>query len=191
MEKQKDQNYYEALLKEFDVLKREIADRQKARLTILGFTIASIGTILGLTGDRLPNIGASVDYFIFMLVCFGFGILITAQMLTIHHTQWILHTAAYIRKFIEAPIEGLKYETRLEYQRQKHTHYKMTWVGASKMFALYYIFLTIAIFAIAIIAHLCCFALSIMFLILLFMGSLFTTLNLYFHFSKGWKPEWD
>lgn len=191
MESQQALQHQEMLLKEFDALRKELAEKQKERLHILGFTVASIGTILGLTASQISHIGTDLDYFVFALVCFGLGMLIIAQVITIHYTQWIRHVAAYIRIYIETHIDGLNWETRLNLQREKYSHYKRSWLGTGKMLAYYYGFLTCAIVGIAIVANLHHFILSIVVVSALLVISIGSALNLYFHISKGWTPRWE
>jgi hypothetical protein len=190
MEQQQDTNRHEALLKEYESLRKEIADRQTLRFTILGFTVATIGTILGLTADRTLQIGSELDRFTLALVSFALGALITAQNLTIHQSQRIANIAAYIRVFIESQVDGIEWETRLKHQKDRD-HPRPQWVGTSRSLAGYYVFLTLAASTMAFIAGLHRFPLALALVSLLSLGSLASSLDLFFHLSRGWKLNWD
>jgi len=184
MEEQEKARQHEALLKEYDSLRKEIAARQSIRFTILGFTVASIGTILGLTTQSPSQGGTSFDYFTLALVCFALGLLITAQVLTIHLTQWIRSIADYIRTFIEPEVAGLEWETRLKHGKKCHR-----W-GTSKSLACYYAFLTLAVSAVAYVTNPHLSQTTFAITLSLFSISLVCSADLFFHISRGWKTDW-
>jgi hypothetical protein len=184
MEEQEKARQHQAMLKEYDSLRKEIAARQSIRFTILGFTVASIGTILGLTTQSLSPGKTPFDHFTRTLVCFALGLLITAQILTIHLTQWIDSIATYIRTFIEPPVDGLEWETRLRQRRKRRRG------GTSRALACYYAFLTLAVSAVAYVTSPSLSPNALAITLSLLLVSLACSADLFFHISRGWKTDW-
>ena len=141
-EKDQPMNQIAPLLEEYNSLRAEIMKRQDARLYIAGFTMAAIGTILGLTlREGYSPIGHDSNYYIAALVSFALIALNAALILTIQYTQQIDIISAYIRKFIEPKITGMGWETRWTLYRKKKrekdpSFFDFPW-GTSRSLALF------------------------------------------------------
>ncbi|GAI26022.1 unnamed protein product, partial [marine sediment metagenome] len=100
-EKELPVNKITPLLEEYKLLRTEILESQNARLYILGFIVAAIGTILGFALRDNVSIGQELNWYVLALVSFALVMLNAALILTIHYTQQIDVISAYLRKFIE------------------------------------------------------------------------------------------
>ncbi len=186
---------YDGLLEEYESLRTEIMKRQDARLYIAGFTMAAIGTIFGLT----LRDGVSIDmdgpnYYIAALVSFALIVLNAALILTIQYTQQIDVISGYIIKFIEPKIPGIGWETRWtryrELKRIKNpTFLGFPW-GTSRALALFYAFLTAAVYSVIFVRSL--YHLFVLILVsILAICSFLLSYDLYRKKTKGWKINWD
>jgi len=183
---------YDAQIEEYKSLRQEIMSRQNARLLILGFTIAAIGTILGLTLQEEISLG--LNYYAFALITFAIVIVIAALILTIHHTQQIEVIAAYIRKFIEPKVIGLDWETNwIHYRESKRSNPKAGGLplGTSKPLALYYAFLTISAYSVTFVIGLYHHRIALILVSILALCSLAFSYDLYKRKTKGWRINWD
>ena len=117
-EKQQSKEQYNGVLEEYKTSRTELMKRQDARLYIIGFTMAAIGTILGLILRDYASIAHELNYYVTTLVCFALIMLIVALILTTQHTQHIIFISKYIRKFIEPEIHGIRWETRWNEYRE-------------------------------------------------------------------------
>lgn len=183
---------YEAQIEEYKSLRQEIMSRQNARLLIMGFTIAAIGTILGLTLQE--GISLDLNYYAFALITFAIVIVIAALVLTIHHTQQIDVISAYIRKFIEPKVMGLGWETHwTRYRESKQSDPKTGGLplGTSKPLALYYAFLTISVYSVAFVIGFYRHWVALTLVSILALCSIVCSYDLYKRKTKGWRIDWD
>lgn len=183
-----------ALLEEYKSLREEIMRKQHARLYILAFTVAGIGTVTGVVLKGGLVIVQGLNYCALALISFALGMLIVALLLTIHHTQQIDLISAYIRTFIEPNVNGLRWESRWTcYRESKRSNPKAGGLplGMSKPLALYYSFLTIAVcfvsFAVGLHHHLP----ALILISALATVSLACSFDLWKRKTKGWNINWD
>ena len=173
------------LLEEYRQLKQEIFNAQAIRYTILGFTVAATGTILGLIAKELASPEATRT-FAAVFVSFGLGLLIAAQLLTIHFSHWIIIAARYIREFIERRVPGIQWETRMLRLRKEE---KGQILRASRPLGGYYCFLAVAVYIMAPLSGAETFR-ALAMPTALMMLSIGCSIDLIFHFSAGWRIEW-
>ena len=101
------------ILEEYKEIRAEMLKRQESRLMIVGFTVAAIGAIIGLTLKSQPVDGAQgIGFYGLFLDGFGLLVLVAAQLLTIRQTQQNAIMAEYLRRFIEPVVPGIRWESR-------------------------------------------------------------------------------
>ena len=168
-------------------------NRQNARFLILGFTIAAIGTVLGVTLREGISLGQGLNYYAFALISFALMLIIAALVLTIHHTQQIDVISAYIRKFIESKVVGLSWESHWTHYREvKRSNPKAGGLplGTSKPLAVYYALLTISIYLVTFVTCLYHHWFAFIFISILAVCSLACSYDLYKRKTKGWRINW-
>lgn len=183
-----------AILEEYKSLREEIMRRQDARLLILGFTVAAIGTIVGLALRDAPQTVQGLNYNALALISFALALIIAALLLTIQHTQLINCISGYIREFIEPELGGLGWETRWNRLRQlarANPKRITTPLVASKPLAAYYCFLTIVTYAMAFVVGLQYYRLALALVSCLAIGACICAYDLYKQKTKGWRVNWD
>lgn len=182
---------YNSQIEEYKSLRQEIMSRQNARLLILGFTVTVIGTILGLTLREEISFRQNFNHYAFALIAFAIAVIITALVLTIHHTQQIDVISGYIRRFIEPNVEGLCWETRWTRYRESMRSKRSSALplGTSKPLAVFYGVLTIGTFLLSLVIGLRWFPDRAL-LFGLMLLSLSGSADLYLRRTKGWKIDW-
>jgi hypothetical protein len=186
---------YDGLLKEYESLRTEIMKRQEARLYILAFTMAVVGTILGISFQGSSPFALN-SYLPIVLGIFALIVIISALSLTIQHTQQNKIIAKYIRKYIEPKIPTMGYETRwrkyCELKRTKSLIFPMT---TSRALANTYILLTSAVFLVVIYPALSLGGYNTVFafvIIGVFAGfALGLSGDLFWKKTKGWDVDWN
>jgi hypothetical protein len=166
--------------------------RQEARLAILGFTVAAVGTVIGLILNKSSN--NNDFYFNFALTISALALVITSLFLTVHHTQQIDIISSYIRKYIEPNVCGILWETRWTKYREilKSTPKSIGLpLGTSKPLAFYYGFLTLSIYTVSFVTKIYCYWFTIGLISLLVFVSLACSVDLYWRITKGWKINWE
>lgn len=185
---------HDLLMDEYKSLREEILRKQDARLFILGFTIAAVGTIIGFSFKEKDIIGFELDDYILALVSFALIILNAALILTIQYTQQIDIISSYIRKYIESENDEIKWETRWTYYRiLKKSNPKSVGLplGTSRPLALFYTLLTSSVYNIALVSNVNKFTINFIVLSILAIFSFFFSFDLYARKTKGWKINWD
>jgi hypothetical protein len=184
----------EERVEEYRSLREEIVRRQDTRLVILGFAVASMGALIGLTLKTNADAVKGLDYYAFGLVSFALVLLIAALLLTIQITQQIEVIAAYIRRFIEPRTHGIRWETRwARYRELRRSGAKSGGVplGTSKPLALYYALLTIAVYCVSFTVRLHEHVPALILVSLLAIGALACSFDLYERKTRGWKIDWS
>lgn len=182
------------IIEEYKYLREEITRRQDARLVILGFTVTGVGTVIGLTLGNPSVTNQGINYYALTLISFALVILIAALLITIHHTQQIDVISAYIKKYIEPNVSGIKWESRWTYYREVIRSNPKTGglpLGTSKPLSLYYGFITIAVYSISFVTGLHTYWYTLTTVSLLAMVSLACSFDLYKRKTKGWKINWN
>ena len=193
-EKENSSVRYDALLEEYKSLREEVLKRQDARLYILGFTLAAIGTIIGFALNEKDITRFEFDGYILALVTLALIILNAALILTIQYTQQIDIISSYIRKYIESKITEIGWETRwTHYRNLKKCNPKSAGLplGTSKPLALFYALLTASVYYIASISKVNKFQIAFAIVSVLAIFSFFFSYDLYMRKTKGWKINWD
>lgn len=190
-------NKKDFLLSEYSSLKSELQRRQNARIQVLGFTLAAIGTILGLIADKLAEQEvANYWIFIFVLVGLAFIIIIAASILTFHQTKHIELIGEYIHKNIEEGLFNVKgWESHWHSVREKRKKSKTSKElpkATNKPLALFYLLLSVAVFCMILASKISLKNNVILYLtiILLFVVSLIFIIRLYLSLPK-WTIEVD
>lgn len=184
----------DVLLAEYKSLRDEIMKRQDHRLLILAFTITGSGSVIGLTLGKATDIASPVKLLTFALISFVLAVIIAAILLTIQITQQIDVISSYIRKFIEPQLDGMGWEIRWQsYRESKRRSSDSSGLplGTSKPLAIFYSFLTIAIYSLSYAAGINQNISEIVFLSLLAIVPLGCAYNLYKRKSKGWRIGWE
>jgi hypothetical protein len=182
------------LIEEYKLLREEIMRRQYARLVVLGFTVAGIGTVIGLTLGNNSVAVQGLNYYALALISFALAMLTAALLLTIHHTQQIDIISAYIRKYIEPKVSGIQWESRwTRYRESMHSNPKACGLplGTSKPLAFYYGFLTAAVYSVSFVTGLHNYLPALTVVSILAIISLACSFDLYKRKTKGWKINWD
>ena len=193
-EREQSKERYDALLEEYKSLRTEIMKRQDARLYIAGFTMAAIGTILGLTLRDSAPIGHESNYYVVALVSFALIVLNVALILTIQYTQQIITISAYIQKFVESKITEIGWETRWTKYREKKRRVDPTFIdfpwGTSRALALFYALLTMAVYFVIYVRGLY-YPFALISGSILATSSFILSYDLFKKKTKGWKIKWD
>jgi len=182
------------LIEEYKSLREEIMRRQDARLLVLGFTVTGIGTVIGLTLGSNSVAVQGLNYYALALISFALVMLITALLMTIHHSQQIDVIAAYIRKYIEKSVSNIQWESRwTHYRESRRSNPKAGGLplGTSKPLALYYGFLTIAVYSVSFVTGLHNYWPALTIVSVLAIISLVCSFDLYTRRTRGWKTNWD
>ena len=98
------------ILEEYKTLRQEMLKNQETRYIILGFTITSLGILLGLSLKEAPATTTFPGNSLALIV-YAFLIIGAAVWATIHHTQNIDRLGGYIREVIEPQLPELHWET--------------------------------------------------------------------------------
>jgi hypothetical protein len=169
--------------------------RQEARLSILAFTMAVVGTILGISFQGSSPFVLN-SYLPVALGIFALIVIIAALALTIQYTQQNKAMTGYIRKYVEQEIPLMAYETRWKKYRTLKT--KTSWMiplTTSRALSITYILLISAILlvisfpALGLDSFNCILALSTIILFSLFAYGL--AIDLFWKKTKAWKVDWD
>jgi hypothetical protein len=186
---------YSGLLKEYETLREEIMKRQESRFYILAFTMAVVGTILGISFQGSSPFALN-SYLPIALSIFALIVIIAALALTIQHTQQNKIIAKYIRKYIEPKIPLMGYETRwrkfCDLKRKESWLFPMT---ASRALANTYILLTSAVFLVMIYPVFSLGGANTVFAFAtmsIFAGvAIGLSCDLFLKKTKGWEADWD
>ncbi len=187
-------NNKDGVLEEYKSLRNEIMRRQDARLLVLGFTVTGVGTLMGLTLGGGQIRAQEMNYYAFGLIGFGLVMVMAALVLTIHQTQSIDPISAYIRRFIEPNLTGIRWESRWTRYREIHRSKICSGglpLGASKPVSLYYGFLALGAYLISFVTGLQNHLLALLVLSLLTVVCLGCSGDLYLRKTRGWKINWD
>lgn len=187
-------NDKDGLIEEYKSLREEIARRQDARLLVLGFTVTGIGTMIGLTLNDGSVVVQGLNYYAFALISFALVMLIVSLLLTIQHTQQIAVISTYIRRFIEPNINGIRWESRwTRYRESRRSNPKAGGLplGTSKPLALYYGFLTVAVYCVSFVRGMHYYWPALVLVSALAIGSLACSFVLYTRRAKGWRIDWS
>jgi hypothetical protein len=176
----------EARLAEYESLREEILQRQQARLWILGFTVATLGLMLGIAA----GVSLSKDS-----PRLWVGLLYVAQLIlaasiamTIHQTRAIDLLAGYLRAFVE-PNTGLAWETSWQnYRKSQPRRGSQLPLGTSKLLAAYYLALQLglALVGVSIGVHKTGWSIG---LALLALATILGIYDLYARQTPGWRVE--
>ena len=177
-------------LEEYKTIRAEMLKRQESRLFIVGFTVAAIGTIIGLTLKPQPvGEAQGIGFYGLFLDGFGLLVLVAAQLLTIRQTQQNAIMAEYLRRFIEPVVPGIRWESRWTcYRKLNRTTDEP--LGTSAALALYYTLLTAAVYAAALVIGLHRQWMSWIIVSLLALWSWVCSLDLLRRTSRGWQVDW-
>lgn len=185
---------YCGIIAEYEALRTEIMKRQEARLYILAFIMAVVGTILGVSFQGSSPFTLN-SYLPIALGIFALIVIIAALALTIQYTQQNKTIARYIRKYIEPNIPLMGYETRWKkYRDLKSKTSRIFPMTTSRALAITYILLTSAVFLVVVFPA---FGLDgytsflALFIIGIFAASAYgLAIDLFLKKTKGWYVDW-
>lgn len=194
-EEQNKEREYRGILAEYESLRTEIMKRQEARLSILAFTLAVVGTILGISFQGSSPFVLN-SYLPVALGIFALIVIIAALALTVQYTQQNKAMTGYIRKYIEPEIPLMAYETRWKkYRILKGKTSFIFPLTTSRALSITYILLTSAVClvitfpAFGLDSFNCTLALSTIFVFSFSAYGL--ALDLFLKKTKGWEIDWD
>jgi len=182
------------LIEEFNSLRNEILQRQRFRIWIVSFTLASVGIVLGIifNEDYIVNPLTNQNFIAFLL-CFILVIINGALVLTIENTQQIMIISKYIIKFIEPKCPYIRWESTWTKYWTHEIKNKFPLPGypwaIGRSLAIFYAILTLTIFVTVCLEKLERF--SVLLSIILGLIALIQCIDLYFRISRGWKNPWE
>jgi hypothetical protein len=174
-------------------LRNEILQRQRFRIWIISFTLASVGIILGiLFNEKNPVITQINLNFITFLICFLLVIINGALVLTIENTQQIMIISKYIIKFIEPKCHSINWESKwTEYwMSQQKDHFPLPgypW-AIGRSLAIFYFILTLSMLSTIFLKDISGYSLFIS--LFLVATAIIQCVDLYFRISRGWGNPW-
>ncbi len=186
---------YDGLLIEYNSLRNEIMKRQDARLYILAFTMAVVGTILGISFQDSAFIRGN-SYLPSALGIFALVVILAAIELTTSNTQQNHFIATYIRTYIEPNVPMMRYETRWRKycELKRADRFSVFPMSASRSLSITYVLLTASVcsivaYQVAVLQSYV--SIFVLIVILLATCCIILSVDLFFQKTRGWKDDLD